>query len=139
MKAGWETAFSFYNICCNSQAVRKAFLLTIWRSSSRRNPAFMSHSQAGDVALSVNRRKRRRCEVNTAKQTASASVVAATSPKRVCSEKPDRSACSTQTPDIDKILHAEKEMSDRLSSLKFSPPVTHIYNPLVYAWSGHEW
>lgn len=30
-------------------------------------------------------------------------------------------------------------MSERLSSLKFSKPVTHVYDPLTYAWKAHEW
>jgi single-strand selective monofunctional uracil DNA glycosylase len=26
----------------------------------------------------------------------------------------------------------------QLSTLTFSPPVSHVYNPLSYAWSAHE-
>lgn len=38
-----------------------------------------------------------------------------------------------------KILDAEKNMSDDLSTLSFSSPVTHVYNPLEYAWDAHKW
>ncbi|CAN8063150.1 unnamed protein product [Agarophyton chilense] len=37
------------------------------------------------------------------------------------------------------ILEAEKRMSDELSKLSFGKPVTHVYNPLQYAWEAHEW
>lgn len=37
------------------------------------------------------------------------------------------------------VLLAEKHMSEQLSSLKFSRPVTHVYDPLKYAWKPHEW
>lgn len=37
------------------------------------------------------------------------------------------------------ILVAEKKMSDDLGKLKFGAPVTHVYNPLEYAWDAHEW
>lgn len=40
---------------------------------------------------------------------------------------------------IETILQVEKRMSRELSLLKFPPPVTHVYNPLTYAWDAHEW
>lgn len=40
---------------------------------------------------------------------------------------------------IDRILRAEKRMSDGVQGLTFDEPVTHVYNPLTYAWAGHEW
>lgn len=30
-------------------------------------------------------------------------------------------------------------MSVELNKLTFSSPVTHVYNPLDYAWDAHEW
>ena len=37
-----------------------------------------------------------------------------------------------------KILDIYKNLSDSLNNLKFSPPVECVYNPLDYAWRGHE-
>jgi len=31
-----------------------------------------------------------------------------------------------------------KELCRELKRFKFGPPVTHVYNPLVYAWAGHQ-
>lgn len=31
-----------------------------------------------------------------------------------------------------------KELCRALKQLRFSAPVTHVYNPLVYAWAGHQ-
>ena len=36
------------------------------------------------------------------------------------------------------LISAARELSDQISRLKFTPPVTHVYNPLTYAWSAHE-
>ena len=38
----------------------------------------------------------------------------------------------------DKLIAAGKELSQRVDSLKFTEPTTHIYNPLSYAWNAHE-
>jgi len=41
-------------------------------------------------------------------------------------------------PDLTKqLIAAAQEMSGQLDRLKFAPPVTHVYNPLAYAWSAH--
>lgn len=46
---------------------------------------------------------------------------------------------STQSPAIRKqLLAAARELSARVGRLKFSAPITHIYNPLDYAWPAHE-
>ena len=37
-----------------------------------------------------------------------------------------------------KILSAAAELRDAVAPLKFSEPVTHVYNPLEYAWAAHE-
>lgn len=38
-----------------------------------------------------------------------------------------------------RILDAELKMSTELDLMRFSSPVTHVYNPLEYAWKAHEW
>ena len=37
-----------------------------------------------------------------------------------------------------KIIQLSREFSSSVNSLKFSEPVTHVYNPLDYAWSAHR-
>ena len=36
------------------------------------------------------------------------------------------------------VLRASERLSDAVDALDFEPPVTHTYNPLRYAWSGHR-
>ena len=36
------------------------------------------------------------------------------------------------------LIAAARELSAQVGRLKFKPPVTHIYNPLGYAWAAHE-
>jgi len=36
------------------------------------------------------------------------------------------------------LITAARELSAQVDRLKFKPPVTHVYNPLDYAWSAHE-
>lgn len=38
---------------------------------------------------------------------------------------------------LDELKLAARELVGELSSLEFSEPVTHVYNPLVYAWQAH--
>jgi len=38
----------------------------------------------------------------------------------------------------DRLVDAARRLSARVGSMRFSPPVTHVYNPLDYAWAGHE-
>ena len=38
----------------------------------------------------------------------------------------------------DWLIAAAERLRDAVETLKFSPPVAHVYNPLVYAWRGHE-
>ena len=33
---------------------------------------------------------------------------------------------------------AARKLSDEVERLDFAPPVSHIYNPLTYAWVPHE-
>lgn len=42
----------------------------------------------------------------------------------------------TRTPD--KLIEAARNLRDAVEKLRFSAPVTHVYNPLVYAWAAHE-
>jgi single-strand selective monofunctional uracil DNA glycosylase len=36
------------------------------------------------------------------------------------------------------VIAAARKLSKEVDALSFSPPTTHIYNPLTYAWSGHR-
>lgn len=36
------------------------------------------------------------------------------------------------------LINAARAMSVAVDRLKFKPPVTHVYNPLDYAWAAHE-
>ncbi|MHB8522645.1 MAG: uracil-DNA glycosylase family protein [Limisphaerales bacterium] len=38
----------------------------------------------------------------------------------------------------DALVQAARELSAGVDRLKFPPPVTHVYNPLTYAWPVHE-
>ena len=36
------------------------------------------------------------------------------------------------------LINAARRLRKNIDRLKFSEPVTHVYNPLAYAWGGHE-
>src|SRR5438445_772416 len=36
------------------------------------------------------------------------------------------------------LLRAARKLGEDVHPLKFSAPVTHVYNPLAYAWKAHE-
>ena len=36
------------------------------------------------------------------------------------------------------LLDAAKRLSEKVDAMAFSPPVTHVYNPLQYAWKSHR-
>ncbi len=38
----------------------------------------------------------------------------------------------------DQLVKAAEKLSDKVGRLTFSPPVSHVYNPLDYAWPAHE-
>ena len=38
----------------------------------------------------------------------------------------------------DRLVDAARRLGARVGTMRFSPPVTHVYNPLEYAWAGHE-
>jgi single-strand selective monofunctional uracil DNA glycosylase len=44
----------------------------------------------------------------------------------------------SDTPFSAALIAAARELSARVSTLTFSPPVSHVYNPLTYAWAAHE-
>ncbi len=37
----------------------------------------------------------------------------------------------------DSLIDAARQLSDRLAQLRFAPPVSHVYDPLSYAWEAH--
>jgi single-strand selective monofunctional uracil DNA glycosylase len=41
-------------------------------------------------------------------------------------------------PDVESIITSAQRLRDDVRGLKFTLPVTHVYNPLDYAWPGHE-
>ena len=46
---------------------------------------------------------------------------------------PEKSTYRAET-----LIAAARELSNKVQQLNFSPPVSHIYNPLTYAWAPHE-
>lgn len=42
------------------------------------------------------------------------------------------------TPVAQALLDAARELSASLASLRFAPPVAHVYDPLTYAWAPYE-
>jgi single-strand selective monofunctional uracil DNA glycosylase len=38
----------------------------------------------------------------------------------------------------EQLIAAARRLSAQVGRLKFKPPVTHVYNPLTYAWKAHE-
>lgn len=141
MKSDFLMAISFCNYICSSIKVQMSSPKTrAVQRSSRQYSSSRSHFTDCDNASPSPeiRRKRRRCKVDATEQNAGSAVAAmpyGNSRRRKIDNLPQPS----HAPDIDKILQAERNMSNRLSSLKFASPVTHVYNPLEYAWAGHEW
>jgi len=41
-------------------------------------------------------------------------------------------------PHVESLIAAAQQLRDDVRRLKFALPVTHVYNPLDYAWAGHE-
>jgi single-strand selective monofunctional uracil DNA glycosylase len=37
-----------------------------------------------------------------------------------------------------RLLASARELSQTLSTLRFAPPIAHVYDPLQYAWAGYE-
>ena len=38
----------------------------------------------------------------------------------------------------EQLIEAARELASQAGKLRFRAPVTHVYNPLVYAWNAHE-
>jgi single-strand selective monofunctional uracil DNA glycosylase len=38
----------------------------------------------------------------------------------------------------ERLIGAAKTLSAEAEKLRFAPPVSHVYNPLLYAWNAHE-
>ena len=38
----------------------------------------------------------------------------------------------------DEMIRAAERLREAAGRLRFSEPVTHVYNPLEYAWEGHR-
>ena len=38
----------------------------------------------------------------------------------------------------DALVSIARDLSRELSALEFAPPVTHVYDPLTYAWAPYE-
>ena len=36
------------------------------------------------------------------------------------------------------LVDVDRELAAAAEKLRFAPPVTHVYNPLVYAWEPHR-
>ena len=45
---------------------------------------------------------------------------------------------SVETQTSRQLIAAARELSAQVSRLRFAAPITHIYNPLEYAWAAHE-
>ena len=58
----------------------------------------------------------------------SGSLVTATRPDPAVNSNATRTA----------LIQAAQNLRRAVSQLRFAPPVTHIYNPLDYAWAAHE-
>jgi single-strand selective monofunctional uracil DNA glycosylase len=39
---------------------------------------------------------------------------------------------------VAELLAGARRLADEVAGLRFGPPVTHVYNPLEYAWGNHE-
>ncbi|HQP65313.1 MAG TPA: single-stranded DNA-binding protein [Quisquiliibacterium sp.] len=60
--------------------------------------------------------------------------MSATRPPRPAAPTDD----ATGTPTAQALLAAARALSDTCHHLRFTPPVTHVYNPLDYAWDAYE-
>ncbi|WP_305073124.1 uracil-DNA glycosylase family protein [Propionivibrio sp.] len=45
---------------------------------------------------------------------------------------------TSTNPTAARLIAAAKTLSDEVGRMRFSAPVTHLYNPLDYAWAPHE-
>ena len=45
---------------------------------------------------------------------------------------------SQPNPTAQALIEAARRLSAKVDALSFAPPVSHVYNPLDYAWAPHE-
>lgn len=45
---------------------------------------------------------------------------------------------SSASEPVEKLISITQQLSQSVERLRFAAPVTHVYNPLVYAWEPHE-
>ena len=38
----------------------------------------------------------------------------------------------------DQLIDVARDLAAQVDKLRFGAPVTHVYNPLIYAWAAHE-
>jgi single-strand selective monofunctional uracil DNA glycosylase len=54
---------------------------------------------------------------------------------------PRRSSLTPAAPlsrEVKTLIDAARELSEAVDRMEFAPPVTHVYNPLRYAWGAHR-
>jgi single-strand selective monofunctional uracil DNA glycosylase len=51
---------------------------------------------------------------------------------------PAEGAAGAAAGSVTRLLAAAQALRDEVATLTFAPPVTHVYNPLDYAWEGHR-
>jgi len=63
-------------------------------------------------------------------------------PQRAADDQPDAEKIDGNSSNghstRSRLVLAAMRLSEAVDRLNFSAPVTHVYNPLAYAWSGHE-
>src|SRR2546423_12568058 len=45
---------------------------------------------------------------------------------------------SSRSETSERVIAAAKRLRNAVAKLPFAPPVSHVYNPLEYAWTAHE-
>ncbi|MDR2113591.1 MAG: single-stranded DNA-binding protein, partial [Candidatus Accumulibacter sp.] len=45
---------------------------------------------------------------------------------------------NTETTVATALIAAARKLSEDVGRMSFAPPVSHVYNPLEYAWPAHE-
>jgi single-strand selective monofunctional uracil DNA glycosylase len=71
---------------------------------------------------------------STAAATAAATDTGQAEPDATASETGQGGALDS----VPRLVAAAEVLRDEVDALRFSPPVTHVYNPLNYAWEGNR-
>ena len=62
-----------------------------------------------------------------------------TSLRSARNDKEKMRAAATEMIDVaEEVINAAKRLREAVAKLHFAAPVTHVYNPLDYAWAAHE-